>query len=213
MVVLRGGVHDDKARQQALQLQAHVRLGRGLAATVSGSVQTVGHQLHRRAVNDMDGHFETEGRTAPFARRKARRLFCQVPQGPPEQLFGHRGATLTVGVRKTVAAGRRRAANGGQRPGMQLERVASIVESDTMAPLSIQQAHRVTPRTKRARLIRHASLPRNFGNLVLGNEIANLTQNVKPAACWFDCFLFHPCLVAGQNRQANTFSTSCGLAV
>jgi hypothetical protein len=34
---------------------------------------------------------------------------------------------------------------------------------------------------------------------------ANLAQNVKSAACWFDGCLFHPCLVAGLNRQANTF--------
>jgi hypothetical protein len=40
---------------------------------------------------------------------------------------------------------------------------------------------------------------------VLGNEIANLAQNVKPASCWFDFFVFHACLVAGSKGQANTF--------
>jgi hypothetical protein len=34
---------------------------------------------------------------------------------------------------------------------------------------------------------------------------ANLAQNVKSAACWVDGCLFHPCLVAWLNRQANTF--------
>jgi hypothetical protein len=37
------------------------------------------------------------------------------------------------------------------------------------------------------------------------NEIANLAQNVKPGPCWFDFFVFHACLVAGSNRQTNTF--------
>ncbi|MGA3180569.1 MAG: hypothetical protein ABSF38_09525, partial [Verrucomicrobiota bacterium] len=32
-----------------------------------------------------------------------------------------------------------------------------------------------------------------------------LAQNVKPASCWFDFFVFHACLVAGSKGQANTF--------
>jgi hypothetical protein len=41
--------------------------------------------------------------------------------------------------------------------------------------------------------------------MVPRNEIANLAQNVKPGPCWFDFFVFHACLVAGSNGQANTF--------
>jgi hypothetical protein len=41
-----------------------------------------------------------------------------------------------------------------------------------------------------------------FGHL---NQIANLAQDVKLAACWFDGFVFHPCLVAGSNGQAGKF--------
>ncbi len=48
---------------------------------------------------------------------------------------------------------------------------------------------------------------------MLWNKIANLTQKVKPATCWFDFFVFHPCRVAGSKGQANTFFIFCGMAV
>jgi hypothetical protein len=88
---------------------------------------------------------------------------------------------------------------------MQLQTIAQVVQSNAVRQLGVAQADRVTPWTERARQILDAGFARDFGNLVLGNEIANLPQNVKPAACWFGCFLFHPCRVAGLNRQANTF--------
>jgi hypothetical protein len=63
----------------------------------------------------------------------------------------------------------------------------------------------MAPRSERARLIQSACLSRDLGDFVLRNEIANLAQNVKPGPCWFDSFVFHACLVAGSNRQTNTF--------
>lgn len=214
VVVLRSGVHDDESRQQALQVQSHVGFGSGFAPAMFGPIHRVGHQFHRRAVDDVNGHLETEGGPASPARREPGRLFLQVRQRPPKKLLGHLGGTLPVGVGQTVAAGRRRATHGGQRPGVQLERVAQVVQSDAMSQLRVAQTDRVTPGTERARLVLHAGLPCDPGNLVLGNEIADLTQNVKPAACWLGCFLFHPCPVAGLNGQANTFfPTACGMAV
>ena len=88
---------------------------------------------------------------------------------------------------------------------MQFERVAQVVEAKTMTELRVQQTDRVTPGTERARLILHPSLQRNFGDLVGGNMIADLAQDVKPVPCWFDLFVFHPCRVAGSTPQANTF--------
>ena len=73
-----------------------------------------------------------------LSRRKSGRLFLQMLQHPPEQLLGHLGRTLPVGVGKAVAAGRGGPANGGQRPGMQLQRIAQVIEPDAMSQLGIQ---------------------------------------------------------------------------
>src|SRR5208337_2684178 len=88
---------------------------------------------------------------------------------------------------------------------MQLQAITQIIQPDTVGQLRIQQANRMAPRTESARPILRAGLPGYLRDPVLRNEIANLAQDVKSAACWFDCFLFHPCRVAGLNRQANTF--------
>jgi hypothetical protein len=97
---------------------------------------------------------------------------------------------------------------------VQLKRIAQIIESNAVRQLGVAQAYRVTPGTKGAGLILRTGFARDFGNLMLGNEIADLAQNVKWRACWFGCFLFHPCRVAGRNGQANTFfSNFCGMAV
>src|SRR5665213_2799536 len=125
-------------------------------------------------------------------------------QGPPQELLGHFGRTRPVGMGQAVAAGRRGSANGGQRPRPQLEGVAEIIESNAMSQLRVQQADGVAPRTKSARLLFHASLPRYLGDFVFGNKIANLTQDVALASCWFDR-VFHACRVAGLYGQANTF--------
>src|SRR5205085_9954471 len=64
----------------------------------------------------------------------------------------------------------------------------------------------MAPGTKTARLIFHSGFSCYLGDFTLRNVIANLAQNVKPRACWLDCFVFHPCRVAGSKGQANTFS-------
>src|SRR5438270_4079150 len=64
----------------------------------------------------------------------------------------------------------------------------------------------MAPGTKAARLIFHSGFSCYLGDFTLRNVIANLAQNVKPRACWLDCFVFHPCRVAGSKGQANTFS-------
>src|SRR6266550_2868924 len=63
----------------------------------------------------------------------------------------------------------------------------------------------MTPRLEGSRLILGPSNPRYFGNLLRGNKIANLAQDVPLRPCWVDRFVFHPCLVAGPKRQPNTF--------
>src|SRR2546422_10463929 len=82
-----------------------------------------------------------------------------------------------------------------------------------MGELGVQQADGVAPGAESARPVLHTSLPRYLGYFVLWNKVANLTQKVKPATCWFDFFVFHPCCVAGSKGQANTFFIFCGMAV
>src|SRR6266542_4309099 len=107
-------------------------LGRRLAAPVLGPIHTVGHQFHRRAIDHMDGHLEAESWPAPFPSGETWRLLSEMIQGPPEKLFAHLGRTLSVGVGKTIATGRRGGTNTGQRTGMQLQRVTQIVKPDTV---------------------------------------------------------------------------------
>ena len=74
-----------------------------------------------------------------------------------------------------------------------------------MSELRMHQADGMAPGAERARLILRASFPRDLGDLVLRNKIADLAQNVKWGTCWLDVFVFHTCRVAGSKRQANTF--------
>ena len=50
--------------------------------------------------------------------------------------------------------------------------------------------------------------PRNFGDQMLGNKIANLAADAELGACWVERCFFHPCLVAGSKRRPNTFLLS-----
>src|SRR5450756_2465580 len=142
------------------------------------------------------------------ASHKSWRLLPQVLLDPPEQLLGHRGRTLPVGIGKPVAAGGGRAAHARQRARVQLQRIAQVIETDAMRQLGIDQADHVTPRLETARLILGPGSPRYFGNLVRRNKIANLAQDVELRPCWVDRFIFHPCLVAGPKRQPCLLYTS-----
>ena len=79
-----------------------------------------------------------------------------------------------------------------------------------MAQLGIDQTHHMAPRLKGARHILRSGSPRDLGDLVGGNKIANLAQDVQLRPCWVDRFIFHPCLVAGPKRQPNTFFSKSG---
>ena len=136
-----------------------------------------------------------------------------MPQNRPEQLFGHFSRALPIGVGQTVTTGRGGTPNGGERPAMELKRVAQIVQTDTMNQLRIQQMDDMVPRPDSARLVIHSSLPGNPGNFVLRNEMANLAQDVELGTRWLNSFVFHPCRVAGSKHQANAFFISYGMTV
>src|SRR5271170_6386953 len=91
VVVLTGGVDDDKVGQKTLQVEPHMGFGGGFAPPVLGPVQAVGHQFHHRGVHHMNGQLETKGRSPAPSLDKGRCLFTQVTQHLPKQLFGHLG--------------------------------------------------------------------------------------------------------------------------
>src|SRR5258708_23962489 len=75
-----------------------------------------------------------------------------------------------------------------------------------MGQLCIAQAHHMAPRRERARLILRPGGPRNFGDQVLGNKIANLLQDAELGAGWGYFEFIHPCRVAGARKSSSPFS-------
>ena len=182
--------------------------GRSLAPPVLRPVQATGHQLDHSRVHDMNGQLEAESRSPAPSRHESRRLFAQVFHHLPKQLLGHLGRPFPVGVGKSVAARGRRTAKARQRSRVQLQRITQVIESDAVGrQLRAAQAHHMAPGCERARLILRPGCPRNFGDQVLGNKIANLAEDAELGACWVERFIFHPCLVAGSKRRPNTFLT------
>ena len=88
---------------------------------------------------------------------------------------------------------------------MPLQRIAHVIETDAMAKLGMRETNDMAPRTERARLIFCARSSRDPLYLGLWNKLADLAQDGEVRTCWFDFFLFHPCLVAGLKLQTNTF--------
>ncbi len=175
--------------------------GRRLAPSVLGPVHAIGHQLQDGRVHDMDGYLEAEGRSPAPPRHESRRLFAQVAHHLPKQLLGHLRGPFPVGVGKSVAARCRRTPNTRQRSRVQLEGITQVIQADAMAQLRIAQAHHVAPRCERARLILRPGGPRNFGDQVLGNKIANLAQDAELGAGWGYFEFIHPCRVAGAHKK------------
>ena len=74
-------------------------------------------------------------RGEPLARGaadEARGEFAEVIEDRPEKLFGHLRGTHLVGVGEIIAAGRGGSPQAGERPGMQGQGVADIVEADAV---------------------------------------------------------------------------------
>ena len=75
-----------------------------------------------------------------------------------------------------------------------------------MTELPITQADHVTPGRDGPRLLLHSRASSYLGYLMLGNEIANLSQDGALTSGWVERFSFiHPGLVAGLKRQPNSF--------
>ena len=82
-------------------------------------------------------------------------------------------------MREVVAAGGRGSPDAGERPGVQLQGIANVVESDAVSQLRVKQADDVAPRCEGPGFFIRLGLMRDLGNKKLGNEIANLPQKIQ----------------------------------
>ena len=133
----------------------------------------------------------------------------------PEELFGQGGRAFAIGVGEAVAAGRRCAANGRERPRVQTQTVADIVEADGVRELRKEQTDDVTPRFEGAGFFRRASVAGQLRHQMSGNEIAELPEDGERGAGWRGTrWFFHPGRVAGKHRPRQLkMSSRLGMAV
>ena len=99
-------------------------------------------------------------------------------------------------VSKTGLTGRGSAANRRQRPGVQPQGVAHVIESQGVRQLCVEEADYVAPRTEGATLLLHCMLAGQLGYKVVGNKIAELTEERELSPRWLALSLiFHtpPC--------------------
>ena len=206
-IVLARGVNDGKARQKTLQIQPQVALGRSLASPMLGPVHARDHQFDRGRVHDVDDSLETARQPEASPAREARLERLQMFQDAPEQLLGHRRIPMLVGMRKIVAAGRRRPTQRRERPRMQTQRVTDVVETQGVGQLRKEQSHDMAPGTKGAGFFIHPGFSGQLGHEVLRNPVAKLTQDGELRTAWlgFGFLFFHSCRVAGKINSTKLF--------
>jgi len=120
----------------------------------------------------------------------------QMLEHGSEQLFRHERVALTVGMRERVFAGGRGRANRRQRPRVQTERITNIVKTDGMRQLRIEQTDDMTPWTKRSALGVHSGVSCQLRHQMIGNQMAELSQECETTARWLGgCGFLHslPC--------------------
>jgi len=145
-------------------------------------------------------------RSAAAAQAKLRREVFQMLQHFPKELFGQFGGPDLVRVRKAVAAGRRRSADGRERAGMQTQCVTHLIEPQSMSELGEEQTNHMTPGRESSHPILAPGGTTQLGNQMGRNIIAKLPQNGKFAGGWFGSvfIFFHttPCGVAKAFKPA-----------
>jgi len=90
---------------------------------------------------------------------------------------------------------------------VQLQGITQVIQANAMGQFRIAQAHHMAPMGERARLILRPSGPRNFRDQVLGNKIANLSQDAELGAGWGYFEFIHPCRVAGARKKFQPISS------
>ena len=100
---------------------------------------------------------------------------------PEEFLRDVRGARL-VGVRKVVAARRRGPAHRTQRPGVQRQNVADIIQTNGMRELCEEQPHELAPVRKGAGQSFRSLFPYHLREHMTRDEVAHLPEHRPLAA-------------------------------
>jgi len=96
VIVLAGGVHQCKARQEGLQVEPHVTLGGSFAPTVLGPIHTPGHQLNGGRVHNVNQALEPEGELGAAPSAKTRMELLQMFEHRPEQRLGQFRVALSL---------------------------------------------------------------------------------------------------------------------
>ena len=208
VVVLTGGVHNDKAGQEGLEIEPHMTFRGGLAAAMLGPIHTPGHQLNGSRVHDMNQPLEAEGELRSAAGAEARMQLLQMIEHGPKQLFRQLRVAFTVGVGERVLAGRRGPTNRRQRPRMQVQRITDIVETQGVGQLGVEQTQDMTPRTKRPGVGVHPGGSGQLRHQMVGNQIAELPQECETTARWLvGCGFMHglPCGRSTHRKPTSFF--------
>lgn len=165
-----------------MQIQAQAALRRRLAPPELGPVHGIGHQPDRRRIDGVvDGVDEAlrQSALALLRRAESRRLLLQLLGHAPEQLPGHVRVAGAVGVRERVARRWRRPTHRRQRPAVNLQAVAYIVQRGGAAQLCMDQRHHMTPHAEAACLLVDAVDTGNLVDQMQRNELAQLPQSVQ----------------------------------
>lgn len=136
-----------KRREEGLQVQTQMQLGRRLAPTVLRPVHAVGNQSDRRRVDAINGLLESARQPLVTPRRtEARELVLQMVEHLPEQRLHHVRVAAFVRMRESVAARRSRPAHGQELRTVVAQRVTQIVQPRAMNQVAVKQADDMTPR-------------------------------------------------------------------
>jgi len=125
-----------------------------------------------------------------------RRHPLQFLEHLPKQGLGHPRVAFPVGMRERILARRCGPTNGRERSGIQAQRIADIVQSQGVRQLRIDQTEYVTPWLEGAALGFGIVLSCQSAHQMVGNQIAQLSQESKPTPRWLAVltFLHHlPC--------------------
>lgn len=134
-----GGVHESEARQKGWQVQPEMAFGGGLAAAVSGPVQTAGDQLNGGRVHEVNHPFEAEGQARAAAPPKA----GVEGRGRPRRGLGPSGEERSrLAVERPFLLGGVAAANGRERSRVQAQGVTDFVETEGVGELGEDQTQR-----------------------------------------------------------------------
>ena len=133
-------------------------------------------------------------------------LLAQLAHRLPEELLGDVGRASPVGVAQVVARRRCGPANGRERPRVQPQAVAHVVEADGMGHLRKEQRHGVAPIREAARFGRALLLVGELAHQPQRNEVAELAQDTEFGSGWLGCVGFHTSQVAATAALANSLS-------